>query len=125
MGSMRTKQLAGNRHSGYWGRTLVALGVVALLADLAFLAVPLEQLAEKLKSGFISFVAALAMSVLNAVQAVEFHQVDYFSLISRILVLFSAMVAVIIGIALLRARAASAATPDQVLASSFRKQETE
>jgi hypothetical protein len=43
---------------------------------------------------------------LTAARAIAFHQMDYFSLISRILVLFSAMTAIIVGFVLLRSRTA-------------------
>ena len=114
---------AGNEKRGYMGKILVALGSVALLGDLAFLVQPLERLAQKLGEGFFGFVPALGLSFLNAARAIALHQIDYFSLISRILVLFSAMVAVIAGIALLRSRSARAAGANPSHTSVFREGE--
>jgi hypothetical protein len=73
-----------------------------MLSDLAFLAQPLERLVERLREGLFALVPSLGLSFLSAARAIAFHQLDYFSLISRILVLFTAMVAVIVGIVLLR-----------------------
>jgi hypothetical protein len=73
-----------------------------MLSDLAFLVQPLERLAEKLSEGLFGLVPTLGLSFLSAARAIAFHQLDYFSLISRILILFTAMVAVIGGILLLR-----------------------
>ena len=86
------------------GRILVSLGFAGLIADLAFLAQPLERLAQKLTEGLFSVVPALGLSVLNAARAIALHQIDYFSLISRILVLFLALVAVVTGTVLWNSR---------------------
>ena len=98
---MATQQHAGYGQRGSLGKILVTVGSVALLADITFLAVPLERLVERLRDGLFGFVPALGLSFLNAARAIAFHQIDYFSLISRILVLFSAMAAIIVGIVLL------------------------
>ncbi|MGB7283360.1 MAG: hypothetical protein WBE13_13940 [Candidatus Acidiferrum sp.] len=103
---MATTQTNGYKQRRLWGRSLVTLGVVALLADLAFLAGPLTQLIEKMRDGLLGVIPALGLSFLSAARAIAFHQIDYFSLVSRILVLFSAMVAVVVGTALWNARQA-------------------
>ena len=86
------------------GRILVSLGFAGLIADLAFLAQPLGRLAQKLTEGLFSVVPALGLSVLNAARVIALHQIDYFSLISRILVLFLALVAVVTGTVLWNSR---------------------
>ena len=101
---MATKQAAGDKQRGFLAGILVTVGAAALLADLAFLAQPLVHLFESAKSGLFGFVPALGLSALNAARAVALHQVDYFSLVSRILVLFSALVAVVVGTALWNGR---------------------
>jgi hypothetical protein len=88
----------------YMGRILVSFGFVGLIADLAFLAQPLERLAQKLSLGLLSLVPALGLSVLNAARAIALHQIDYFSLISRILVLFLALLAMVTGTVLWNSR---------------------
>jgi hypothetical protein len=101
---MAGRQLATQEKRRLMGRILVSLGFLGLIADLAFLAQPLERLAQKLSEGLFSVVPALGLSVLNAARAIAFHQIDYFSLISRILVLFLALVAVVAGAVLLNSR---------------------
>jgi hypothetical protein len=101
---MAGRQLASHEKRRYMGRILVSLGFAGLVADLAFLAPPLERLAQKLSEGFFGIVPALGLSVLNAARAIALHQIDYFSLISRILVLFLALVAVVTGTLLWNSR---------------------
>lgn len=107
---MATRQAAGPKQRVTLGRAFVAGGLAVLLADLAFLAQPLEKLVERLRDGLFGFVPALGLSFLTAARAIAFHQIDYFSLISRILVLFSAMTALIVGFVLLRSRTVQVGT---------------
>jgi hypothetical protein len=101
---MATERTTGYTQKRYVGRTLVTLGAAAMLTDLAFLIYPLTPLLESAKAGLLGIVPALSLSLLNVARAFAFHQVDYFSLVSRILVLFSALVAVVVGTALWKAR---------------------
>ena len=121
---MTPQQHAGYKKRGYMGKILVTLGSVALLADLSFLAQPLERLAARFSEGFFGLVPTIGLSFLNAARAVAFHQIDYFPLVSRILVLFSSMVAVLVGIALLRSRSERAASTNLSHTSAFRDGET-
>jgi hypothetical protein len=121
---MATQQHPGNVQKGYWGRFLVLLGSVALIADLAFLAQPFERLAEKVGEGLFSLLPTLGLSFVHAARAFAFHQIDYFSLISRILVLFTAMVALVVGSTLWKSTSANPAQPVLLHPSSFRGQET-
>lgn len=107
---MATRQAGGRKQRVNWGRAFVTGGLAVLLADLAFLAQPLEKLAERLRDGLFGLVPALGLSFLTAARAIAFHQIDYFSLVSRILVLFSAMTAIIVGFVLLSSRTAHAGT---------------
>ncbi|MHB8499345.1 MAG: hypothetical protein ACYDCG_01290 [Candidatus Acidiferrales bacterium] len=109
---MAAGQAAEYRRKSYLGRILVVLGLAALLADLAFLAAPLERLVEKMRDGLFGVVPTLGLSFLNAARAIALHQIDYFSMVSRILILFSAIVAVVIGGMLWSARPAAHAAPD-------------
>ena len=95
------------------GKILVSLGFAGLIADLAFLAQPLERLAQRLGEGLFSLVPALGLSVLNAARAIAFHQIDYFSLISRILVLFLALVAMVTGTVLWNSRHSASVRGDR------------
>jgi hypothetical protein len=120
--SMATRQAAGHKQRVNWGRAFVTGGLAVLLADLAFLAQPLEKLFERLRDGLFGFVPPLGLSFLTAARAIAFHQIDYFSLISRILILFSAMTAIIIGLVLLRSRTAPVgAEPWRASASAERE----
>jgi hypothetical protein len=110
---MARRQLATQEKRRYMGRILVSLGFAGLIADLAFLAQPLERLAQKLGNGLLSLVPSLGLSVLNAARAIALHQIDYFSLISRILVLFLALVAVVTGTVLWNSRHSASARGDR------------
>jgi hypothetical protein len=122
---MATAQDAGYEQRGYLGRILIILGSLALLSDLAFLAQPLERLVVRLREGLFALVPSLGLSFLSAARAIAFHQLDYFSLISRILVLFTAMVAVIVGVVLLRPPSTRSKHQDHLRASAFHERETE
>ena len=106
---METRQQFENTRRRLVGRILVILGSLALLADLSFLAQPIERLAEKLSDGLFALLPSVGLSFLHAASAIVFHQVDYFSIVARILVLFTAMVAVIVGSVLLQSASARAA----------------
>ena len=120
---MATPQHARYEQRGYLGRILITLGSVAMLCDLAFLAQPLERLVERLRDGLFALVPSLGLSFLSAARAIAFHQLDYFSLISRILVLFTAMVAVIVGIVLLRPPSTRSTHQEHLRASAFDERE--
>jgi hypothetical protein len=122
---MATQQLSTGKKRSYSGSILVILGFAALVADLAFLATPLERLIERLKDGLFGVAPALGLSFLNAVRAIALHQLDYFSLIARILVLFSAMLALIVGLALLRSHSAGSTGATDLSTSEFRERETD
>jgi hypothetical protein len=122
---MATPQHSGYEQRGYLGRILVTLGSVAMLSDLAFLAQPLERVVERLREGLFALVPSLGLSFLSAARAIAFHQLDYFSLISRILVLFTAMVAFIAGIVLLQLPSTRSTHQDRLRASAFHERETD
>jgi hypothetical protein len=109
---MATPTHAAYERRGYLGTILVALGLVTMAADLQVLAQPLVQLIEKLRDGFFAIVPALGLSFLNVARAILFDQIDYFFLVSRILVLFSALVALVVGTTLWNARQASTGSQD-------------
>jgi hypothetical protein len=111
--SMAMRQHAEYERKGYLGRILVTLGSVALVADLTVLAQPLVQLIERLRDGLFAIVPALGLSFFNAARAILFDQIDYFFLVSRILVLFSALVALVVGTALWNSGQASTISPDR------------
>src|SRR5487761_172157 len=94
---MATLQVRGFGRRSFLGKVLVAFGVAALFASLAFLAGPAAHLFDQLRDGLFTVLPALGLSFLTAARAFAFHQIDYFSLFSHILVLFSAMVAIILG----------------------------
>src|SRR5260370_27736389 len=99
---MTLRQNSEHGRRGYLGTILVTLGSVALVADLEVLAEPLAKLAERLHEGVFALLPSLGLSFLNAASALVFHQIDYFSLISRILVLFTAVIIVVVCLCLLR-----------------------
>jgi hypothetical protein len=121
---MATPVQATNERRVYFGTILVTLGFVTLVADLQVLAQPLARFAERLHEGVFNLIPSLGLSFLNAARAVALHQVDYFSLVSRILVLFTAAVAVVVGLALLHSQSESPTGANRMNASSFRERET-
>lgn len=121
---MATPQHAKHEKRTYLGKSLLILGFLALAADLAVLAQPLDHLAARLSDGLLPLVPTIGLSFADALRAIAFHQVDYFSLVSRILVLFTATLAVVVGTALLRSPSARPSHSDLFQASSFRERET-
>jgi len=113
-----------NKQKGYLATGLVAAGFIALLAQVFLLARPALALVTTLKSG-LGVLPALGMCLLNATQAIAFHQVDYSALISQILVLCTAMVTIIVGLAQLRPNAARPRiqTFELLLSSELEKRE--
>jgi hypothetical protein len=97
----------------YWGRGLVILGVCAILTDLVFLARPLMRLLSATREGLYGILPTIGLSLLHTARAIVFHQVDYFSLVGRILILFSAVVAVVLGSYKCKAWQSSALLPDR------------
>ncbi len=120
---MATPVHAANERRVYLGTILVTLGLVTLVADLQVLAQPLARFAESLHEGVFSLIPSLGLSFLNAARAVAFHQIDYFSLVSRILVLFTAAIAVVVGLALLRSHSQYPTGANRMSASTFRERE--
>lgn len=89
---------------GYWGAALLAAGLLALLLNLASGATSFMRLLASFNNGASGLLSSVGLSLLHAVGSVALGQVDYATLLARILVSFSAMVAIILGIALLRSR---------------------
>jgi len=95
-----------NKHKGYLSKLLLTAGLATLVADLSFVTQPLAALLDRSKQGTLGILPELGVCLLNATHAIAFHQIAYIPLISRILVLFCAMVALIAGVALLRSKSA-------------------
>ncbi len=120
---MATPVHAANERRVYLGTILVTLGFVTLVADLQVLAQPLARFAEGFHQGVFGLIPSLGLSFLNVARAVAFDQIDYFSLVSRILVLFTAAVALVVGLALLRSRSEYPTATNRTSASTFRERE--
>lgn len=101
---MVNRPAAASKQKAYWGSGLAIAGFLALTANL-LLATPLTRIVVNSRTGFAGTVSTFGVSVLRGAAALALGQVDYFSLTLRILVLFSAMLAVIFGIALMRSHA--------------------
>ena len=110
---MVRKTAADSKSKTYWGRGLVILGVCVVLTDLAFLAHPCMHLLAATREGLYGIVPTIGLSLLQTARAIAFHQVDYFSLIGRILLLFSAAVAVVSGSYKCNAGRSSTTPPDR------------
>lgn len=103
---MAKERTAKYQHDEFIGKALVVLGLVTLSANLTFLVQPVVSLIGKLQDGAMGVLPTLGGAILNATQAIAFHEINYISLISRILILFIALAAVVVGAARLHARRA-------------------
>lgn len=101
---MATRRANRDEHRGHLGKFLVSVALIALAASLSTLAGPFAFVATRFREGLLGLLPTVGVYVLNATHAIAFHQVNYASLISHILLLFSAMVSLIAGIALLLPR---------------------
>lgn len=101
MAKDRTAKYQGDE---FIGKALVVLGLVTLSADLTFLVQPVVSLIGKLQDGVLGVLPTLGGAILNATQAIAFHEINYISLISRILILFTGLTAFVVGAARLHAR---------------------
>lgn len=110
---MVKKTAADAKSKAYWGRVLIILGVCVILTDLAFLAHPFMHLLAAAKAGLYGIVPAIGLSLIHTARAIAFHQVDYFSLVGRILLLFSAAFGVVLGSTKCNAWRSSAALLDR------------
>ncbi|HYL62987.1 MAG TPA: hypothetical protein VE077_10235 [Candidatus Methylomirabilis sp.] len=104
---MASKPVSMTNKKTYWGSALIVAGLLALLANLAPAAASSARFVASFKTGLTGLVSSVGLSFLHAVGAVALGQVDYATVFARILVLFSAMVAIILGIALMRSRSSS------------------
>jgi hypothetical protein len=91
---------------------MVALGLTALAAELAVLAPSFLHILDSARQGLLGLAPVVGLSVLQAARAIVFHQIDYFYLFPRILVLFFALAATVIGCVLLTTGSAAAAAFD-------------
>ena len=92
------------RHKTYWGSALLVAGLLALLLNVAPAVACTVHLFASFKNGMSALFSSVGLSLLHAVGSVALGQVDYATIFARILVSFSAMVAIILGIALMRSR---------------------
>ena len=101
---MATPQAAKNRFWSYLGGALVALGLAVLVVSLATLGLQIQGLMERSGMQSLGFLPALGVAFLHTAQALAFGQSGVFFVVTRLLVLFSALAAVVVGFALRRAR---------------------
>ena len=119
-----TKQpVSSKKQKGYWGTGLVTVGLVALLLDLGVVVQPFSHLIQTAQNGLAGVTSLAGLSLLNAVRSVAFHQVDYLALSLRILVLFLAMLAVIVGIVLMRSRSSRTLEANGLRSSGLHEEE--
>ena len=104
---MATKPSNNRNNKGYWAAVLLLAGLCALLLSLAPAASTSAHLLGSLKNGFAGPISTLGVSLVHAVGAVAFGQVDYAALFARILVLFSGMVAIVLSLVRLLSRSSN------------------
>lgn len=111
------------KQTGYVGRFLVALGLVALAVDLSFLLQPFGIVVSRLNEGLLGVLPTLGMCLLNATHALAFHQVNYLSLVSWVLVSCCAMASIIAGFALLWPKSKRVQIIELMLSPEFEERE--
>lgn len=121
---MAKANLTRRKQRVYLGRMLMTLGFAMALTDLWLLAKPLFDLASSIHQGFLGLLPSLGMCLLNATNAIAFHQIGYGWLISHMLVLCCAMTALLMGTALLRRRTAPPLIFELALSPEFEGRET-
>jgi hypothetical protein len=102
----------------------MTLGLAMALTDLWLLVRPLVELAGRIHQGFLGVLPSLGMCLLNATNAIAFHQIGYVWLISHMLVLCSAMAALLMGTRLLRRKTARPLIIELALSPEFEGRET-
>ena len=115
---MAKGRASDRKHRGYWSTGLLVLGLAALLADLAFLAAPLAHVAQNSTHGMFGLLPSVGLSLLQATRSIALHQVDYFSLVARILVLFLSLVALVTGFVLWSARRSASGSGKGLISSA-------
>lgn len=121
---MTRTPLTANKQKAYWGLGLILLGLATLAPNLALVAAPIEHVLQTSAHGVAGLVSFAGLSVIRAAGSFALGQVDYFSLASRILLLFCAMVAVIVGMVLICSRS-TAGRSASFRSSAFTEEETE
>lgn len=120
---MAIRRASDYKQKGYVGRFLVALGLVALSADLSFLLQPLGILVSRLNEGLLGVIPTLGMCLLNATHALAFDQVNYISLAAWVLVSCCAMASIIAGFALLWPKSQRVQIIELMLSPEFEERE--
>jgi hypothetical protein len=91
----------GNR-KGRTGVALLLLGSLVMLGKLGLLAVQLPCLRASFGVDVFGPRVALGLTLLRLIQTVAFDHAALFSFVSALLVLFFALVAIVVGLALMR-----------------------
>jgi len=105
---MATQQVSSGRLKRILGGALLTIGSGIFLWDAASLALHARNLLSTASSDRLGVLAAAGMALLRTLQLVAFDTAILFSVVSSILVLFSAFVVIAAGIALLRKQFARA-----------------
>jgi hypothetical protein len=98
----------GNRKART-GVALLLLGSLVMLGKLGLLAVQLPCLMASLGVDVFGPRVALGLTLLRLIQTVAFDHAALFSFVSALLVLFFALVAIVVGLALMRKRTSETA----------------
>jgi hypothetical protein len=101
---MARTPLTAHKQKAYWGFGLILLGLATLASNLAFVAAPLAHVLQTSAHGLAGLLSFAGLSVIQAAGSFALGQVDYLPLASRILLSFFAMVALVVGLALVRSR---------------------
>jgi hypothetical protein len=114
---MATRQASNGRLKSIVGGALLAIGSCVLLFDAGSLALQARHLLSASGAEAIGVLAAAGLALLHTLQAAAFDCSILLSVVSNMLILFSAFVIVATGMALLRKQLANALAQQQL--SSF------
>jgi hypothetical protein len=106
--SMATQQVSNGRLKVIFGGVLLTIGSGIFLWDAGSLALHARNLLSTAGSDCLGALAAAGMALLHTLQVVAFDHAILFSVVSSILVLFSAFVIIAAGMTLLRKQFAEA-----------------
>jgi hypothetical protein len=105
---MATQQVSNGRLKVIFGGVLLTIGSGIFLWDAGSLALHARNLLSTAGSDCLGALAAAGMALLHTLQVVAFDHAILFSVVSSILVLFSAFVIIAAGMTLLRKQFAEA-----------------
>jgi len=118
---MTQETTTGRNIRGTLGSTLLVIGSTVLVGYSAALVWQFQAALDSATLDSVGFLGSIGLASLHAVRIVALDHAVLLSVVHRILVLCSALIVTLIGIALLRKRATGVAAPGKRAASALPK----